>query len=54
MGFPKMDDFDGRLDGLIRLHHKFCLGRILAGVIALVSVRMIPWVPAGFDVGPTP
>jgi len=48
---PAQDEQEPRS---ISLHHKFCLGRILAGVIALVSVRMIPWVPAGFDVGPTP
>ena len=37
-----------------RVHHKPCLGWIPAGVIVPVSIRMIPWIPAAFDVGPTP
>ena len=39
---------------VLAVHHKPCLGWIPAGVIVPVSIRMIPWIPAAFDVGPTP
>ena len=36
------------------LHHKFGISQVLAGLITLVSVRVVPWIPAVFIIGPRP